>query len=207
MDKDVRKLITALERIDDVEVGIGGSGHYLVTKSGVFVTSLSATPSDPRWKDNALATLRRAGITPGVTTQKQSRPHKLMSLDEMATKLVPIRKARKTAEFSRFMQQLAEVRGLRAFASVDSATMAVASIANRKITQPTDWVMKLVSAGLEEWSRWQKQAEKIALAVDMPPENIGPEPVALVSPGVRLVLDLSRLAGKLAEFGIELEVQ
>lgn len=197
MNKDVRKLITALERIEDVEVKMDG-GHPIVTKSGQFVTTLPTTPSDKRWYANTLAVLRRSGITPGTSKEKLSRPPKTLSHEDMARRLAPIREDRKVTEFARFMQQLAEVRGIRSFKTIESATNTIANIANGKATRSTDWVMVVMSEALLEWARWKQAPEK----VEQPP------PVEVEQPsGPRLVIDLSILATKLAEFGIELEVR
>lgn len=201
MDKEVRKLVSALERIDGVEVNTGGSGHLLVTKDGGFVVSLSSTPSDPRWKANALSILRKAGITPASRPEKLARPAKVLQSVDVVQRLKPIREARRTAEFARFTQQLGEVRGMRVFKTVDSAATTIANVANGK--SASDWAMVLISAGLLEWQRWAKQPEPEQAVEVASPVVTWEQPVS----GPKLVVDLGRLVDKLAEFGITLEVQ
>jgi hypothetical protein len=200
MDKEVRKLITALERIEDVEVRMDG-GHPIVTKSGQFITTLPTTPSDHRWYANTLAVLRRAGITPTTRKEKLDRPPKTLSLEDMQARLKPIREARRMAEFARFTQQLAEVRGLRSFKSLDSAAETISQISRGLAKRPQKWTLIVMSESLLEWAKWQGAM----------PEAIEPyealDPVPPVETGPCLVIDLARLASKLAEFGIELEVR
>lgn len=197
MDKEVRKLVQSLVRIPDVEVAEGGTGHLLVTKGGKFVVSLSATPSDHRWRDNAIAQLRRAGITPGVKPKKQATPPKVRQMDVVA-ELQPVREARQLAQFARFAQQLGEIRGLRTFASVESAENTIGNVA-RGVSGMRPWGWQLVMAALVEWRR-RKPEPEVAHAVE-------PRPAQEQTPGVRLVVDLGRLVAKLQEFGIELEVR
>lgn len=197
MNKEVRQLVTSLERIPDVEVAQGGSGHLVVTKGGAFVVTLPSTPSDHRWKENALAQLRRAGITPGVRPRKrQAGPPKVRQMDVRA-ELQPIREKRQVAAFARFAQQLGEIRGMRTWASVASAETTIGVVARGGGMAAWGW--ELTMAALVEWRRRQQDPEpETHVAESRPVEQ---------SAGMKLVVDLGRLQAKLAEFGIELEVQ
>lgn len=204
MNKDVRKLVSSLERIPDVEVAQGGSGHLLVTKGGEFVVTLSATPSDPRWRENALATLRRAGITPGVRPRKHQVPSRVRQIDVRA-ELVPIREARQIAEFARFAQQLGEIRGMRTFKTVASAESAIGTLLRDREKGLAPWGWQLVMAALVEWRRRKP--------IDMLPQSAPRGEVEIAKPeqpeqpGMKLVIDLGVLTAKLAEFGIDVEVR
>lgn len=198
MNKEVRQLVAQLDRIPDVAVQTAGSGHLVVTKGGAFVTTLPSTPSDVRWRDNALASLRRAGITPGVRQPKRSMPPKIRQMDARA-ELRGLISQRQLAEFARFAQQLGEIRGLRTFKNVNSAESSLGSVAHGGGMSAWGWV--LLTAALVEWRRRQPEpevVEQIARSVDVP--------IAEQS-GVKLVVDLDRLVAKLAEFGIDLEVK
>ncbi|MFE0774810.1 hypothetical protein [Streptomyces sp. NPDC058861] len=61
--KDVRQLIKKLEA-QGFEVSRTKSGHWLVKKGNVRVTTLPGTPSDPRSMKNCIAALKRHGYTP-----------------------------------------------------------------------------------------------------------------------------------------------
>lgn len=197
MDKEVRKLVTQLQRIPDVGVEQGGSGHLLVSKGGAFVTTLPSTPSDHRWKDNALAQLRRVGITPGSRPRKrQAGPPKVKQMDVRA-ELQPIRAGRQVAAFARFAQQLGEIRGMRTWASVASAETTIGVVARGGGMAAWGW--ELTMAALVEWRR--------RLPEPQPETHVAESRPVEQSAGMKLVVDLGRLQAKLAEFGIQLEVQ
>jgi hypothetical protein len=102
------------------------------------------------------------------------------------------------------MQQPSEVRGFRSFKSLDSAAETISKIASGKAQRPQRWTMVAVSESLVEWAKWQGAIETMATNDDMPLDQISTEALTM---GPRLVIDLARLASKLAEFGIELEVR
>lgn len=198
MNKEVRQLVTALERIEEVEIRDAGSGHLVVMKAGQFVTTLPSTPSDSRWKANTLATLRRAGITPATRPEKLSRPPKTAKLETIRRELIHLRDKRQVAEFARFMQQLGEIRGLRIYSNINSAESSLGGVV-REGASLSPWAHRLVSDALVEWRRRQSPEEQ--------PVESTPEPVQELVTGTRLVVNLSKLAAKLAEFGIEVEVR
>ena len=62
MDKELRKLLEAIEE-QGFHTKRTANGHHTVrTPDGQFVTVISGTPSDKRGTRNALAALRRAGF-------------------------------------------------------------------------------------------------------------------------------------------------
>lgn len=61
MDKDVRKLVKALQA-QGFTVAPTSKNHLVVTLGGSRVTTLPSTPSDPRSLRNAIAQCRRAGF-------------------------------------------------------------------------------------------------------------------------------------------------
>lgn len=63
MDKDVRELIADRERQGwRVEIGKGHAKAF--SPDGKTIVTLPLTPSDHRWKQNALRYLRRGGYQP-----------------------------------------------------------------------------------------------------------------------------------------------
>lgn len=61
MDKDLRKIVKALEA-QDFEVVTTRNGHLMVYREGRWVGTFAGTPSDRRGILNTLARLRRAGF-------------------------------------------------------------------------------------------------------------------------------------------------
>jgi hypothetical protein len=100
--KDAKQLIRTIEHQPGVDVRQNGAGHYSVYKDDKFVTSISVSPSDHRWRDHAVADLRRAGITPSVKPQRAHvEPRKIMSSDEVVRRIktLPV----KPTKFARWM--------------------------------------------------------------------------------------------------------
>lgn len=60
MHKDVRQLCKRLRKMG-LEVGEDRS-HVAVRRQGRLLVTLPSTPSDCRWRQNAFADLRRAGV-------------------------------------------------------------------------------------------------------------------------------------------------
>jgi hypothetical protein len=61
MDKDLRKIIKALEA-QGFDVEITKRQHVIVTRDGVLIATFSGTASDWRSIRNGLAPLKRAGF-------------------------------------------------------------------------------------------------------------------------------------------------
>lgn len=204
MNKDVRKLVAALERIDGISITHGGS-HLAVRRNGDLIVTMPVSPSDHRWRENTLRELRRAGITPGSKPEKLSRPPRTIAIQELRPQLRAIVDRRQGAEFARFMQQLAEIRGLRRYGSVDSASVAVGLVASGKTNKPREWAWRLLSEALVEWQR-TRQTEAMHEMVEFAEQYVESyvEPRAQ---SVRVVVDVSKLIAALAEFGVTIEIE
>lgn len=61
MDKDLRKIIKALEA-QGFDVEINAKGHPMVYRDGALIATFSGSPSDWRSIRNSLAPLKRAGF-------------------------------------------------------------------------------------------------------------------------------------------------
>jgi hypothetical protein len=86
--KDAKQLIRTIEHQPGVEIRTNGAGHYSVYKDEHFVTSISVSPSDHRWRDHAMADLRKAGITPSVKPQRAHvEPKKIMSRPDIIKRI------------------------------------------------------------------------------------------------------------------------
>ena len=206
MDKEVKKLVAALTRIDGIDVRPGGN-HLKVYREDKFVTTLPVTPSDNRWKANAMADLRRQGITPATSPEKLQRPTRTIPLDELRSHLRGLRARREMAAFSRFAQQLGEVRGMRVYANLASAESSIGAIAAEKTDRPSDWSWRLLSQAWLEWSRKPKEEPH----AEEPPVEQAPDPeqaVAEVGNQTRvLVIDLDSVVELLGRLGIRAEVK
>src|SRR5690349_18649652 len=91
MDKEVRKLVQSIQHIPGVEIEGTGNSHLIVKYNDRFVTTLPSTPSDSRWRDNTVATLRRHGITPGTKPRGKAANVtgiRLMSREEIQARLL-----------------------------------------------------------------------------------------------------------------------
>lgn len=96
--KEVRDLVRRIEHQPDVTVESNGAGHFTVRKGGNFVTSLAKSPSDPRWRENAMADLRRAGITPANTPKVPTQ----IDLAPPSELLARIKRIENGSEFARW---------------------------------------------------------------------------------------------------------
>lgn len=202
MNKDVRKLVTALQRIEGVEVVMGGS-HLKVHKRGQFVTTIPTTPSDMRWRSNTMADLRRHGITPATSEEKLARPPKTVPIQALRGHLDGLRQRRQLAAFARFAQQLGEMRGLRVYANVASLESSAQAIASGTTAKPKPWAWILLSAAWEEWQRRPEFADA-ATAAPAPEAEPAAAPIAT---GTTLVLDLESIVEALSRLGIRAEVR
>lgn len=61
MDKDLRKIIKALEA-QGFDVEVSSRGHIIVSRDGSLIATFSGTASDWRSIRNSLAPLKRAGF-------------------------------------------------------------------------------------------------------------------------------------------------
>lgn len=212
MDKEVRKLVQSIQDIPGVEIsGNGGKNHLIFKYRDKFVTTLPSTPSDSRWRDNTVATLRRHCITPGTKPRGNGpQVRELMPLEEVRRRLVAMLAERgATSGFARYLvEEVAPNANLRSYASVESASASLKQI--REGGEAADWTHALIDQGL----RWQ---DKLRSAAGNGGESLAAQRIAeqhdlldeiefsnrTLEPGFCVSVDLGVLNGFLATFGIE----
>jgi hypothetical protein len=218
VNKDVRKLVQSVSQIDGVEVR-QGSNHLTVWKDGAFVTTISGTPSDHRWRDNALAELRRAGITPSVRPNGVTRTVALIPQDEIRARL---RVLPKLSEFARFVVEVQETSGAPGYRNAGSAESALGQFRKGE-GHLSEKGHAILDAALRQWDKVQAAKQRadavvaIATQLDMPPEKLVPEslpggrvalgPSAVEPPALTVRLDVEKLTEVLSRFGISLTVE
>lgn len=205
MNKDVRKLVQSISAIDGVEVRDGGK-HLLVYRDDKRVTVLPKTPSDVRWRDNAVADLKRLGITPGVKLNGTAAPviAPLMPLDELRARVAALPSL---TGFARFMEDDALASNLRFYKNEKSAASALGIF--RDGGGLTSWGHELLDHSIRSWDRVAGQVARFERSVL--PEVVVPEPLVLSDPGseadgIVVRVDVEKLSAALAAFGITLEV-
>ncbi len=209
MDKEVRKLVQSIQHIPGVDIsGNGGSNHLIVKYNDKFVTTLPSTPSDSRWRDNTVATLRRHGITPGTKPRgKEPKVRELMPLEEIRLRLNKIRETPgATAAFARYLvEEVAPNANLHNYASARSAEASLKQIRNGG--SPAPWTHALIDQGL----RWKDKLRLVEEPVSLQEQKVAEQldildEMALMSnalnPKVRVEVDLAVLNEFLGRFGI-----
>lgn len=212
MSREVRKLVQQITQIPGVEVVEGGK-HLTVRKDGEFVTSLSRTPSDPRWRDNAVAALKRKGITPGLKLDKVVRVTQGPSVDDLRADVRGIKAGKRgsQSEFALMLMELAETLGIEGYKNHESAQMSVKAFANGGGLSGDREV--LVAEGVRLW-RLKHQVEE-QLATPEPPQMdpLVHRPFEAISLGkvgaageLTIKLDLATFNQLLSGLGIQLEL-
>lgn len=207
MDKDVRKFVQSIETIPGVEV-LEGTKHLRVWKDGRAITTIPKTPSDHRWRLNATAELRRAGITPSARPNgKLETVVELMPVEEIRTRLAPL----DLSEFAKFVIAWQETSGLDGWANYQSAREGIKQIRGAKGALRTRTHERLDGA-LRAWDRIESQKAKAEAAgnshavFDETFENVEVvEPTA--GPAITLRIDQARLTELLASFGVQLVIE
>lgn len=154
MNSEVRKFVRTFDHIDGVEVRAGGK-HLSVYLNGNFVTSISRTPSDPRWRDNAAADLRRAGITPATRPMKPPQEIKeLMPVDEIRARIAALENLN---EFARFVTDDIPTifPKLRTFKNFHSAAATLSGFRTRKTQGLSEWSHLLLDQAIRTWDSMQ----------------------------------------------------
>lgn len=173
MDKEVRQLLRTIEHIDGVEIRTNGKGHHGVYYRGKYVTSISSTPSDPRWRDNVLAELRRGGITPSNKPMRPAKdPTPMLTVDEIRARLPKDQ----LTEFVRFLtDDLPKLQpGLRGYKNAASAHASLRMLADGQTKTLHPWSHTLLDAAIRSWDNLQAkvhaaaQAAALVRAVDKP---------------------------------------
>jgi hypothetical protein len=158
LNKEVKKLVRTIEYIPGVEIRNGGKSHLHVYKEGKFVTTIASTPSDRRWRENTMASLRQAGITPAT---KPGGPAKLPEDILPVTKLrervnaMPVR-----ARFARFIhEEMPKLQPqLRTYKTFDSASASLDTFAHGK-SGLSSWTHLLLDQAIREWDKLQHKQE------------------------------------------------
>lgn len=208
MDKEVRKLIQSLTVIDGVTVELNGS-HAKVYKDGKLAVVLAKTPSDHRWRENALRDLRKNGITPGAKIDKALRYSEGLTAGEVREKLTAMKQERgEMARFARFLQdEVTPMLGLPGYKTFASAEVSISSFRAGK-NELSDDKFVLVCEALRLWPAAQgREAKQAALQ----PVEVGivRDSVLIDRPfpdegTVRIELSLVRLNEILGGLGIRL---
>lgn len=166
MDKDVRKFVQSISGIDGVEVR-QGTKHLRVWKDGQAITTIPLTPSDHRWKANATAELRRAGVTPAarVNGKTAAEYRDLIPMTEIKLRLAAMPNKTRFGEF--LFRDVASTTGLRGFKSEKSAVVTVQRLSNRGRSEVQAWTHELLDAGLRMWDKIESQKAR-ELVTDRP---------------------------------------
>lgn len=206
MNKEVRKLVTALEKIDGVEV-VQGTKHLKVLKGGAPVSQLPVSPSDYRWHANALAELRRAGITPATTQRKRKkRRTNAAPIARLRAQVSEIVNRGELPKFVRFMLQMAEMNGWTTYSSVSSAENSLRVFVKGTTAAPKFELQQALAWAAEAWAKQNETEEIDPVRV----RHLAGDPTPLTHPAVdsNLVVrvDLDRLNEALGQLGVSVEL-
>lgn len=213
MNKEVRKLINSISGIDGVEV-VNGGKHLRVLLHGKFVTILPTTPGDSRWKENAVAELRRQGITPSTDTRakKESVVRPLMAVDEIRARVAAICETRASRyAFARFAMGVAEVSGFDPpYRNERSAAGSLALFIKREGSLRYKTRVVLDQA-IRQWDRTnmgQYVQKTFSTSARAEPEAVVPQELTSSPEDAQIVLkvNLAQVSAFLGQFGIKMEV-
>jgi len=156
MNKDVKQLVRSIDHIEGLEVRTSGAGHLAVYRNDKYVLTLPATPSDPRWRANALASLRQAGITPATQPAGPARrPVDLLTVGQLRQRIkaLPSR-----AAFARFLtEEMPKLQpGLRTYKTSASAESSFSELLRKTNAGLAEWTHLLLDTGLREWDARQE---------------------------------------------------
>lgn len=211
MNKDVKKFVQSLTIIEGVTASENGGGHIKIFRDGKLVVTLAKTPSDHRWRDNAIRNLRAVGITPSVTKlDKQVRVRPAPTADDHEAVRRGLQAMRETrgerARFAVFVQgEAAEVLGRQVFLNVKSAESSLSSFATGQSARLRDDTCVFVQEALRLWNdRKRSEARHLTIVeeVEAIPE-IGPAPGR---PVVVIEVNVQTVNRLLEQFGFTLAV-
>jgi hypothetical protein len=216
MNKEVRQLVRQLVVIPGVTVKHSG-GHLKVMRDEKFVVTLPSTPSDHRWRDNAIRELKRQGLTPRT---REMAPE--FSVEEE----IPIEKLREAivelfdrrgamSAFARFTIEVGDVLGIPGYKNAESAVASLSVF--RQGGGLRDEKRILLEESLRMW-RQRQASEQRALRSYTPPVAVEPEDepeeddedeLVLDADGfkVQLQVDLAKLNELLDRVGITIVVK
>jgi hypothetical protein len=166
--KDAKQLIRTIEHQPGVEVRQNGAGHYSVYKDDKFVTSISVSPSDHRWRDHAIADLRRAGITPSVKPQRAHiEPKQLMPTHEIIAR---IKSLESQNAFARFCAE--DLQAVYPHDRTRNAIQVSLSEVSRGSKQLSPRYHELFDAAFRTWDKINGQQQKIEPVGPITPQSI-----------------------------------
>jgi hypothetical protein len=150
MNKEVKQLVRSIEHIEGIELRNGGS-HFLLYKEGKFVTVIPGTPSDRRWRENTMATLRKAGITPAVHPKGPSkRPKDMLGVTDLRKRVTELPNR---AAFARFLvdDMMKLQPELRTYKSFESAQASLHEFVHNANGGLSGWTHMLLDQAMREW--------------------------------------------------------
>jgi len=153
VDKEVRKLLDEIQQVPGIRIK-QGSKHVRVFLNDLPVTTLPQSPSDYRWRANAVAELRRAGIL--------TRPQKESKVSDVD--LIPVPELRELvrglpnrAEFARFIvyDLGATHPDLRTYMNYDSAAASLNQLVHGGDRGLRHWAHLLLDRAIRQWQEEQ----------------------------------------------------
>lgn len=146
MDKEVRQLLDTIQHVQGVRVK-HGSKHVRVYLNDAPVTTIPHSPSDYRWRQNALAQLRRAGVLTRPDKESKVSESELMSVTQLRERVTALPNR---SEFARFIvYDLAP--DMRSYKNYESAISSLGQLATRKSYGLSEWAQELLTYALREW--------------------------------------------------------
>lgn len=201
MNKDVKQLVRNIEHIDGVELRNTGSGHLAVYLNEKYVVTIASTPGDRRWRENTMALLRQAGITPAnQPAGPPKRPVDIMSVSELRKRVAALPNK---AAFARFLfEDMPKLQpGLRTYKTFDSASASLHDLVKRTNGGLSSWTHLLIDTGFREWDNRPadttngnggiseteldtmfKEAKEETARLEAEAEPVEPEPVPVINP-------------------------
>jgi hypothetical protein len=215
MKKEVAQLVAQIDHIPGVEVRSNGKAHLHVYLDERLVTTFPRTPSDGRWRANAVADLRRAGITPAVRPKgRPQEARELMAIDELRARVASFPRS----AFGRFLADDMHAIDPRlwTYKTPESAAVAMKSLIDGGGL--TAKAHLLLDSAVRAWDHRQSRGtletelvEREAGPGRLPGDLTRSDPALPTTessqPTVTLRFRLDDLTALARRFGIELEVE
>ena len=218
MDKEVRKFMQSIN-VPGVEFE-EGSKHIRVLLNGKLVTTLGRSPSDHRWKDNAISVLRKHGITPSVKGSGRVETRPEMSLEELRVALNEILRAKQFMPFIRFaVGEVDPLIGERpAFKDANSAASSLRQFASGHVQQPSRPGFLLATESVRMWRAREASVSKALAQTDSLTQTDSLAQIAQEvaeslrnggghTPDVSIVLNLDALNAALGKIGVRISIE
>jgi hypothetical protein len=160
MDKEVKQLLKTIEHIQGVEVRATNKSHIGVYKDGKIVTTIPTTPSDHRWRDNAVRNLRAAGITPSVHPVKPVKaPARVYTIEELRKRVTALSPR---SDFCRFIvHDMPKLHPkMRTYKNYDSAVSSMNDFVHEGLGL-SPWAHLLLNQAFRDWDALQAQVARV----------------------------------------------